>query len=245
MKRFIKEFLLLAIIILITVGLFSFILGEGAQKKNTVFKGKIDKKELKISSPVFGKIQDFSIPEGKVVQKNEVIALIKDIGTTGGKRTDIVADDNTIITNNVLSIMSPQKATIAKKIYAEGSNIYIYEPFITLYPLNETYVKLYLPKDIKLNEYTKFFIIGSGTNQEVTIGKIRPDTADTQDDPTLKTYVASFDNIDNSVQFAQNQKVTVRGEKIVKNGTITTIFLDIKTGFQNFTTNIGSIFTVK
>lgn len=197
--------------------------------------GIVEKKELRISSPVFGTIKSFPAEEGTVVKKNQIIAVIDIINEIDTSRlsTEIYSYDEDAQT---ISIKSPTDAVIFTKELAEKSSIKPQENILTLHPLTHTVIKIKVnsEKDLKSFEGLTLTDDENIFHYPLILSNRMPETD--KDGNTF--YYATLQYPEFSHKLYKNQKVVIEVQRAEK-----ALTGKIETVLGNFTKELTSTIT--
>ncbi len=209
--KIVKELIIFLIVIAVSVGGVVFVVRSiKADRNYDTFNAKIEKRELRIVSPVFGNIENFSVLEGQLVKKGDLIAIIK-FFSVDKEKPSIVDSRTFTIQDNEVRVISPVDSIVAKKLLAENSVLKPGVDFLVLYPLKEAVVKVSVPKSgSDLSNYKKLSVVDEGEEFPIQYIKLLPID---QDSSGGNINFAEFLNIEDSKRFYNGQEVIVKGEK--------------------------------
>lgn len=234
MKQVFKELLVLLLVTPICIVIIIFAMQKAEQSREVVnLTAVIEKKELVISSPVFGSIEHFPFEEGDVVKANSTIAVINIIDQ---KESPELQSDVYVYNklNGTITIKSPVDAVVAKKELAEKSTIKPEANLIILHPLSNTLIKIQTKDELPTKTFESTMLTNkqSSFNFPIVFSKKLP----VSDKAGMIYYYANFVDQSKADLFYENQHVIV---KVKKKSNALTGKLD------NLFSRIGSLDAIK
>jgi hypothetical protein len=227
MKQFIKELFFLMITVPLCLILVFFVMQKAEQSRQVEeLKGTVEKKELTISSPVFGTIESFSLQEGQTIKKNQVIARIQIIDKKESLtlNSDIYSYDEK---TGIVEVKSPTDAVLVKKELAEKSTIKPEENMMTLHPLTNTVIRIHADANTDVASFESVVVTDKNNTYSYTINlSKRLPVADKEGNVY---YFATFNDQTQTKAFYNNQQVVVKARKQEKalTGKLEAAFQDI------------------
>lgn len=211
MRQVFKELLVLFIVTPISIGIIIFAMQKAEQSREVLnLTAVIEKKELVISSPVFGSIEQFPFEEGDVVKANSTIAVINIIDQ---KESPELQSDVYVYNkqNGTITIKSPVDAVVAKKELAEKSTIKPEANLIILHPLSNTLIKIQTKDELPIKTFDSTLLTDkqSSFSLPIVFSKKLP----VSDKTGMIYYYASFVDQAKADSFYENQHVIVRVKK--------------------------------
>lgn len=211
MKQILKELSVLFLVAPICIVIFIFAMQKAEQSRQTdSLAANIEKKELVISSPVFGSIEEFPVAEGEVVKANTTLAVINIIDQKESLqlKSDVYSYNEG---NGVITIKSPVDAVVSKKAMAEKSNIKPEADLITLHPLSNTLIKIQSKVELPTTNYESIIMTDKNSTFKypVVFSKKQP----VSDKTGMIFYYASFVDQSKADDFYDNQRVIIKARK--------------------------------
>lgn len=208
--KIIKEILLFVVVVVASsAATLAIAVNIGKRADYDVLRGSVEKKELRVISPVFGSIESFPIGEGQFVKKGDILATIKVFGA-GSEKPNI---NSTIFDfdGDKIDVINPEDGVVAKKLFAEKTVLKPGIDFLVLYPIKGAVVKFGLPdsKD-QLAKYASLVVLDNGREYLLKVAETLP--VDSQINGE-RNYYGVFDDEEDSKNFYNNQKIEIKAVK--------------------------------
>jgi hypothetical protein len=209
MKHFVKELIVLFIVVPISlIGIF-FVIQQAENYRGTeTLQAKVEKKELLISSPVFGTVEQISGHEGDIVTRGQTLATInvldkKPTASIAAEMYQYSEDEEKVV------VKSPVDGVIARIELAEKSNVKPEGNVITIHPRKNTQIKIQSKKP--LSTYTDMYL--TDENGSVKYPITLTDRLPVSDTSGNVYYFATFSDEQDADDFYTHQEVFVKGTR--------------------------------
>lgn len=238
MKQLFKELFMLLLIMPICVGILFFVMQKIEQSRQIVIlNGSVENKELNISSPVFGSIEEFPVEEGTIVKKNQPLAVIavidkKNISSFSAQVYQYQEETNEVI------VKSPVDAVVSVKELAEKSTVKPEANIVTLHPLTNTVIKIQVNSEKDLKNFESLIVTDKSESFSYDIAL--SDRLPVSDKAGNTFYYAKLKDPSAANDLYNNQKVVVKVRRTAKalTGRFEAMFADVS---QQIATLIGTV----
>ena len=215
MKHVIKELMVFGVIILVGVALIAFLIQRGdIHRGYDTLDATVDKKELKISSPVYGVIENLSLVEGQIIHKSQILCIIAPI-TDEENQIPQLETDIYHFQDGKIYISSPVDGIIAQRLVADHTTIKALDYFITIQPFDETFINVDLPSGASLSNYQEFYAVVGSDSLYSRIEPVENIVIPVQNNGSNQ-FVAVFTNRVDAKYTVNDQSITVMGKRTTR-----------------------------
>ncbi|NTV30995.1 hypothetical protein HGA91_03400 [candidate division WWE3 bacterium] len=212
MRLLIREIITFFIIMIVSLGVIMVIVNAANLRQGMdQLTGTIEKKELRISSPVYGIVEELPIYDGQLIHKNQIIAVITPITDTENPLPTINSAMYRI-ENNKIYVISPAESIVSGKEVAAGSTVKALDYFVSLQPFDDSTVIVELPSKTDLSSYTDFFAQNHATRDLYQLNSLNLLPTASISSRSVQ-YVMSFNNPTDAKNFVDSSAITVLAKR--------------------------------
>jgi multidrug efflux pump subunit AcrA (membrane-fusion protein) len=213
MKRLLKEFIALVLVIIVAAGLI-FLFTLNKQVTYDSFTGNIHKVPINLSSPVYGQIQTLPVTEGTTVTKGQELATVQILNTNSS--TLLSPSSNLYsVQGNVVRLRSPVNGIVGSVTLAPQSTVAASQTILQIYTLSNLQLQIILPQGNSISSYSAFFASLQPNNKMIPLkilGQVPTDVLGNVQ-ATTTVYRATCQLVSDCQSIINNTMVPIEAQK--------------------------------
>jgi hypothetical protein len=207
MKRLLKEFIALVLVIIVAAGLI-FLFTLNKQVTYDSFTGNIHKVPINLSSPVYGQIQTLPVTKG------QELATVQILNTNSS--TLLSPSSNLYsVQGNVVRLRSPVNGIVGSVTLAPQSTVAASQTILQIYTLSNLQLQIILPQGNSISSYSAFFASLQPNNKMIPLkilGQVPTDVLGNVQ-ATTTVYRATCQLVSDCQSIINNTMVPIEAQK--------------------------------
>jgi hypothetical protein len=213
MKRLLKEFIALVVVIIVAAGLI-FLFTLNKQVTYDTFTGNIYKVPVTISSPVYGQILALPVTEGTAVTKGQELASIQMLSSNSDP---LLSSSRNLysVKGHVVHLQSPVDGIVGSVTLASESTVAGSQTILQIYTLSNLQIQILLPQGNSVSNYSTFFAVNPSNSRKLPLkilGQIPTDVLGNVQ-TTTSVYRATCQSVSDCQSLINNTTVPIEAQK--------------------------------